>query len=144
MYLKTGEEYIQDMIDMNFELYIDGGKISGKSVVNHSQVRPMINAIAATYDMQHEEKLKKFLLCKSHLTGETISRWSHVPQTVDDLIRKIDITRYANRRIGMCSFRCIQNAFPPSSQQQRKSTKQRVQTTTKTQLNTSSTIRKTT
>jgi len=30
MYLKTGEEYIQDMIDMNFELYIDGGKISGK------------------------------------------------------------------------------------------------------------------
>ncbi|MEM2134355.1 MAG: 4-hydroxyphenylacetate 3-hydroxylase N-terminal domain-containing protein [Candidatus Freyarchaeota archaeon] len=112
MYLKTGEEYIQDMIDMNFELYIDGGKISGKSVVNHPKVKPMIRAIAETYDMQHEEKLKDFLLTKSHFTGETISRWTHVAQTVEDLIRKVDITRYANRRIGMCSFRCVHNAFP--------------------------------
>lgn len=112
MYLKTGEEYVQDMIDMNFELYIDGEKISGKSVVDHPQVKPMINAIAETYNMQHEEKLKDLLLCKSHLTGEKISRWTHVPQTKEDLIRKIDITRFANRRIGMCSFRCAQNAFP--------------------------------
>jgi 4-hydroxybutyryl-CoA dehydratase/vinylacetyl-CoA-Delta-isomerase len=112
MYLKTGEEYIQDMIDMNFELYIDGDKVSGKAVVNHPQVRPMINALAETYNMEHEEKLKDLLLCKSHLTGETISRWTHVPQTVEDLIKKVDITRYANRRIGMCSFRCVQNSFP--------------------------------
>ena len=112
MYLKTGNEYIQDMIDMNFELYIDGGKISGEDVVNHPQVRPMINSIATTYDMQNEKKHEEFFLCKSHLTGETISRWTHVPQTIEDLIRKVDITRFANRKIGMCSFRCIQNAFP--------------------------------
>lgn len=110
--MKTGKEYIQDMIDMNFELYIDGGKISGSEVINHPQVRPMVNAIAETYDMQHEENLQQYLLCTSHLTGETISRWAHIPQTVEDNIRKVDITRFANRRIGMCSFRCIQNSFP--------------------------------
>ncbi len=110
--MKTGNDYIQDMIDMNFELYIDGKKISGADVVNHPQVRPMINAVAETYDMQHEKDLQEHLLCRSHLTGDIISRWAHVPQSVEDNIRKVDITRFANRRIGMCSFRCIQNSFP--------------------------------
>jgi 4-hydroxybutyryl-CoA dehydratase/vinylacetyl-CoA-Delta-isomerase len=111
--MKTGKEYIQDMIDMDFNLYIDGTKITGADVVNHPKVRPMINAVAATYDMQNEKGLSDALLTESHLTGDTISRWSHVPQTTDDHIRKVDITRFANRRIGMCSFRCVQNSFIP-------------------------------
>lgn len=110
--LKAGKQYIQDMVNMNFQLYIDGGKVAGADVINHPKVRPMINAIAETYDMQHEKDLQEILQCKSHLTGDIISRWTHVPQTVEDNIKKVDITRFANRRIGMCSFRCVQNSFP--------------------------------
>ena len=104
--MKTGKQYIKDMENMNFELYIDGGKVSGADVINHPKVRPMVNAIAETYDMQHEKDLQEQLLCKSHLTGDIISRWTHVPQTVEDNIRKVDITRFANRRIGAPSGAC--------------------------------------
>ena len=70
--MKTGQQYIENMIAMDFELYVDGTKIRGAEVVDHPLVRPMINAVAATYDMQHEEKLQEQLLCESSLTGKTI------------------------------------------------------------------------
>ncbi len=39
------------MIDMNFELYIDGGKISGEDVVNHPQIKSNISySIEFGYD----------------------------------------------------------------------------------------------
>jgi hypothetical protein len=61
MYLKTGAEYIQDMLDMHFELYIDGGKISGPEVVNHPQVRPMINV----------RRARRFLSCQKSFPSFT-------------------------------------------------------------------------
>jgi len=76
--LKTGQQYVQDMVNMNFQLCIDGGKVVRPDVINHSKVRPMINAIAETYDMQHEKDLQELLQCKSHLTGSPkMNRCSH-------------------------------------------------------------------
>jgi 4-hydroxybutyryl-CoA dehydratase/vinylacetyl-CoA-Delta-isomerase len=109
--MKTGKEYIESIKAMNFELYIDGGKIN--NVYDHPQVKPAIDAVAETYDFAYKPELQDQFLTKSHLTGETISRFQHVPQNNDDLIRKVSITRFANRYLGCCSFRCAQNIFAP-------------------------------
>jgi 4-hydroxybutyryl-CoA dehydratase / vinylacetyl-CoA-Delta-isomerase len=109
--MKTGKEYIESIKAMNFELYIDGGKIT--NIYDHPQVRPAIDAVAETYDFAFKPELKEQFLTTSHLTGETISRFQHVPQSKEDLIRKVSITRYANRYLGCCSFRCAQNIFAP-------------------------------
>ncbi len=46
--MKTGKEYIESIKAMNFELYIDGGKIN--NVYDHPHIRPAIDAVAETYD----------------------------------------------------------------------------------------------
>ncbi len=109
--MKTGKEYIDSIKAMNFELYIDGGKIT--NICDHPQVRPAIDAVAQTYDFAFQPERREQFITTSHLTGETISRFQHVPQNKDDLIRKVSITRYANRHLGCCSFRCAQNIFAP-------------------------------
>lgn len=109
--MKTGKEYLQSIEEMSFELYIDGSKIS--NALEHPSVRAAANAVAATYDLVHEPELQDTIITTSHLTGEAITRFQHVPQSVDDLVTKVSVTRYCNRRLGMCSFRCIQNAYVP-------------------------------
>jgi 4-hydroxybutyryl-CoA dehydratase/vinylacetyl-CoA-Delta-isomerase len=109
--MKNGREYIESIRAMNFELYIDGGKIN--NVCDHPKTRPAIDAVAETYDFAFRQDLQGQFVTKSHLTGETISRFQHVPQSPEDLVRKVGITRFANRYLGCCSFRCAQNIFAP-------------------------------
>lgn len=109
--MKTGKEYIESIKSMNFELYIDGGKIN--NIYDHPKVRPAIDAVAETYDFAFKPELQDKLITKSSITGEPISRFQHVPQSTEDLIRKVSMTRYANRYLGCCSFRCAQNIYAP-------------------------------
>ena len=109
--MMNGKEYIESIKKMDFEVYVDGGKI--KNVYDHPAIKAAADAVAATYDMQCSPELKDRLTVTSHITGEPISRFQHVPQSIDDLIAKVEITRYCNRQLGMCSFRCIQNAYAP-------------------------------
>jgi len=109
--MKTGKEYLESIKEMSFELYIDGSKIS--NALEHPSVKAAANAVAATYDLAYEPEFQDTIITTSHLTGDTITRFQHVPQSVDDLVAKVSITRYCNRRLGMCSFRCIQNAYAP-------------------------------
>lgn len=109
--MKTGKEYLQSIKEMSFELYIDGSKIG--NALEHPSVKAAANAVAATYDLAYEPEFQDTIITTSHLTGDTITRFQHVPQSVDDLVAKVSMTRYCNRRLGMCSFRCIQNAYAP-------------------------------
>ncbi|MBN2514640.1 MAG: 4-hydroxybutyryl-CoA dehydratase [Deltaproteobacteria bacterium] len=109
--MKTGQEYKDSIRSMNLEIYIDGDKT--KNIVDHPKIKPAIEAVAKTYDMANDPELAEQFITTSHFTGEPITRFQHVPQSIDDLMRKVNITRYCNRQLGMCSFRCIQNAFVP-------------------------------
>ncbi len=109
--MKTGKEYLESIGKMNFSLYIDGGKIN--NALEHPSVKAAANAVAATYDLAHDKEMRDKIITKSHLTGEPIPLFQHVPQSVDDLVAKVSVTRYCNRSLGMCSFRCIQNSYAP-------------------------------
>ena len=109
--MMTGEQYLKSIDDLKLELYIDGDKIA--NALEHPSVRAAANAVAATYDLAHDAEAPDIVLTRSHFTGETIPLFQHVPQSRDDLVAKVDVTRYCNRYLGMCSFRCIQNAFAP-------------------------------
>ncbi len=109
--MKTGKEYLESIKDMNYSLYIDGGKIS--NVLEHPSVRAAADAVAATYDLAYDTEMRDKIIKVSHLTGEPISLFQHVPQRIEDLVAKVSITRHCNRLLGMCSFRCIQNSFAP-------------------------------
>lgn len=109
--MKTSGEYLESIRQMNYELYVDGEKIT--DVLSHPIVAAQAAALAATYDFQNSPQLEEFFVTTSHLTGERISRFQHVAQSTDDLLRKVELTRYCNRQLGQCSFRCLPNAFVP-------------------------------
>jgi len=109
--LKTGAEYLKSIEEMSIPIYIDGRRLD--NALEHPAVRAAAHAVAATYDMVHEPELAELLTVESHLTGEPVSFFQHVPQSVDQLVAKVNVTRYMNRRLGICSFRCIQNAYAP-------------------------------
>jgi len=109
--MKNGQEYLDSIREMDFQIYIDGDKLN--NALEHPSVRAAANAVAATYDFACAPEVRDRIVTTSHLTGETITRFQHVPQSVDDLVAKVSLTRYCNRRLGMCSFRCVQNAYAP-------------------------------
>ncbi len=43
----------------------------------------------------------------SHLTGHTISRFTHVHQSVEDLIKKVKLLRVLGQKTGTCFQRCV-------------------------------------
>ncbi len=71
--------------------------------IQHQPVR----AAAMTYSIANQEKYKDLATSKSHLTGKTISRFTHVHQNMEDLIKKIKLLRVLGQKTGTCFQRCV-------------------------------------
>ncbi len=103
--LRTKEQYIEALGKMKRNIYFNGEKIS------RTDERQMdcINTIGTTYDeaQSSDPKVQELMLAKSHLTGETINRFTHIHQNTDDLHKKQDMTRHLCRIVGGCIQRCM-------------------------------------
>ena len=73
--------------------------------VDHPMIRPSINAIARTYDLAvaHPEMASTI----SPFTGERISRFLHVSESTDDLVRQNKMQRRLGQLTGTCFQRCV-------------------------------------
>jgi 4-hydroxybutyryl-CoA dehydratase/vinylacetyl-CoA-Delta-isomerase len=52
---------------------------------------------------EHED----LMTAKSHLTGKRISRFTHIHQSIDDLIRKVQMLRLISHETASCYQRCV-------------------------------------
>jgi 4-hydroxybutyryl-CoA dehydratase/vinylacetyl-CoA-Delta-isomerase len=105
MSMKTGKEYIEALKKLHTKVYFKGELLD--SVVGHPLTQPHINAVAMTYDMAHEPESEDLVTAVSHLTGEKISRFTHIHQSTDDLIKKVKMLRAISQRTGSCYQRCV-------------------------------------
>ncbi len=99
----TKEKWIERLYKMKKNLYYDG-QIVGR---DHEQLTESIQTIGVTFDAAFNPETKDLCTATSHLTGETINRFSHVHQNVDDLHKKQDMTRMLTREVGFCIGRCM-------------------------------------
>ena len=99
--MRTKEEYMEALGKMKDNIYYDGEKINR---LDERQI-DCINTIGMTYDMVDE--LADLMKVKSHLTGETINRFTHIHQSTDDLHKKQDMTRRLCQKVGGCIQRCM-------------------------------------
>jgi 4-hydroxybutyryl-CoA dehydratase/vinylacetyl-CoA-Delta-isomerase len=60
-----------------------------------------------TYSLAAKEKYRDLATAKSHLTGHTISRFTHVHQNIEDLIKKVKLLRVLGQKTGTCFQRCV-------------------------------------
>ncbi len=104
MPLKTPEEYLKS-IKRPVTLYLFGEKV--KEFWNHPIIKPSINTVMKIYELAQMEEYKNILTAKSHLTGEIINRFTHIHQSIEDLIKKVKMQRLLGQHTACCFQRCV-------------------------------------
>ncbi len=104
MVLKSPEEYLES-IKRPVNLYMFGEKI--KEFWKHPIIIPSINSVKKIYELAQIDEYKDLMTTTSHLTGETINRFTHIHQSVDDLIKKVKMQRLMGQKTACCFQRCV-------------------------------------
>lgn len=105
MKLKNGAEYIESLRKLRPRIFYKGKKI--QDVTKHPATAPHVRAAAMTYALAAQPEYRDLATAASHLTGHTISRFTHVHQNIEDLIKKIKLLRVLGQKTGTCFQRCV-------------------------------------
>jgi len=105
MKIDSPEGYIQSLDRVEKRVYLLGDKVERPA--EHPMIRPAVNAVAETYDLGEEPEAEELLFAESHLTGRRTSRFTHIHQSTDDLIKKVKMQRLLGRRTSTCYQRCV-------------------------------------
>jgi len=103
--IKTKEDYIKSLRDQKLRVYYNGKPV--EDVTTHPAFIPHINAAAKTYELALLPETEDLLTATSHLTGKKINRFTHIHQSVDDLIKKVQMLRLISHETGSCYQRCV-------------------------------------
>ncbi|MGD2269031.1 MAG: 4-hydroxyphenylacetate 3-hydroxylase N-terminal domain-containing protein [Desulfobacterales bacterium] len=105
MKLKNGAEYMESLTKLNPLIYYKGKKI--EDVTRHPATAPHVRAAAMTYSLANQDEYRDLATATSHLTGHVISRFTHVHQNIEDLLKKIKLLRVLGQKTGTCFQRCV-------------------------------------
>ncbi len=105
MALMTAAQYEESLRRLNLVVYMFGERIADP--VDHPIIRPSMNAVAATYDLAQRPEYEDLMTAISHLNGEKINRFTHIHQSVNDLVKKSRMNRLLGRKTGCCFQRCV-------------------------------------
>lgn len=105
MKIKTSKDYINSLNALKPVIFYKGKRI--QRVTTHPATAPHVRAAAMTYSIANKKEFRDLAIAKSHLTGRTISRFTHVHQNVEDLIKKVKLLRVLGQKTGTCFQRCV-------------------------------------
>jgi len=105
MKLGNGAEYIESLRKLHPKIYYKGKRIL--DVTRHPATSPYVRSAAMTYALASKKEYRDLATATSHLTGHTISRFTHVHQNVGDLIKKVKVLRLLGQKTGTCFQRCV-------------------------------------
>ena len=105
MPLMTSEQYEESLRDLNLVVYFFGERIDNP--VDHPIIRPSMRAVAKTYDLALRPEFEDIMTATSHITGKKINRFTHIHQSIEDLVKKSKMGRLLGRETGCCFQRCV-------------------------------------
>jgi 4-hydroxybutyryl-CoA dehydratase/vinylacetyl-CoA-Delta-isomerase len=105
MKINSASKYLNSLRELRPVIYYKGQRI--KDVTVHPATVPHVRAAAMTYSLANNKEFKELATATSHLTGKTISRFTHVHQNVGDLIKKVKLLRVLGQKTGTCFQRCV-------------------------------------
>jgi 4-hydroxybutyryl-CoA dehydratase/vinylacetyl-CoA-Delta-isomerase len=97
--------YIESLRRLERRIYLLGERV--ENPVDHPMIRPSMNAVAETYNLGDEPEAEELLFTTSHLTDGRISRFTHIHQHTEDLVKKVLMQRLLGRRTATCFQRCV-------------------------------------
>ena len=101
--MRTKKDYINGLAKMKRNIYFDGQLIDRTDELQMD----CLNTIGLTYDEAEKPENQELCTAISHLTGERISRFTHIHQNKEDLHKKQDMTRMLCQKVGGCIQRCM-------------------------------------
>jgi len=101
--VRTSEEYMLDLQKMRKNVYVGGELIERTD----PRIKPGINVISIIFGLAMDPEYEELITAKSHLAGEKINRFTHIPQNVDDLLKKQKMIRVLAQRAGGCIQKCM-------------------------------------
>ena len=105
MGLMTAEQYEQSLRKLKLVVYQFGKRV--EDVVDDPIIRPSMLAVAKTYELAHRPEHADIMTATSHISGNRINRFTHIHQSVDDLVKKSQMGRLLGRETGCCFQRCV-------------------------------------
>ena len=105
MKIETTADYMESLKKLEPVIYYRGERI--KDVTSHPATAPHVRSAAMTYSLANTDEYRDIATATSHLTGNVISRFTHVHQSVEDLIKKIKLLRVLGQKTGTCFQRCV-------------------------------------
>jgi len=103
--LKTAEEYLQSLRKLKLNVYFFGKRVENPT--DFPLTKPSQNSVALTYALAHDPGYTDLMTATSHLTGEKINRFTHIPQSSEDLVKKVKMLRLIGQKTGACFQRCV-------------------------------------
>ena len=101
----TAAQYEDSLRRLNLKVYMFGKRL--ENVVDDPIIRPSMNAVAKTYELAHMPEYQNIMTATSHITGNTINRFTHIHQNTGDLVKKTKMGRLLGRHTGCCFQRCV-------------------------------------
>jgi len=101
----TYKNYVDRLKKMKPNVYINGKKVDRTG----DWINGGLYVIKQTFDCAHNPAYEEVCTATSHLTGEKINRYTHIHQSMDDLLKKQRMTRLLCHRVGGCIQRCMGN-----------------------------------
>ena len=86
MPIMTAEQYEESLRKLNLVVYLFGKQV--ENVVDDPIIRPSMNAVAKTYELAGRPEHEDLMIATSHITGKKINRFTHIHQSIDDLVKK--------------------------------------------------------
>jgi 4-hydroxybutyryl-CoA dehydratase/vinylacetyl-CoA-Delta-isomerase len=105
--MKTGKEYVDSLRQRKIKVYVKGRLLNSEEVVDHPFIRGHVNSAALTFELAHDPMYEDLMTVKSHLTGKTINRFTHIHQSCEDLLKKVKMLRMISQKTGTCYQRCV-------------------------------------
>jgi len=105
MPMMTAAQYEESLRKLDLVVYMFGERV--ENVVDDPIIRPSMLAVAKTYSLAHDPKHVDLMTAQSHLSGERINRFTHIHQSIEDLVNKSKMGRLLGRKTGCCFQRCV-------------------------------------
>lgn len=103
--MMNGRQYVESLKERKPRVFYLGERLDNPC--DHPAIAPHVRAAAVTYDLAVDPQHAGVMTAKSTLTGETISRFTHLFWSPEDLVTKIRMLRLVGQETGTCFQRCV-------------------------------------
>jgi 4-hydroxybutyryl-CoA dehydratase / vinylacetyl-CoA-Delta-isomerase len=103
MPLKSKQEYIESLKAVRPSIFYEGQKI--EDVTTHPLLQPTIENIGITYEMAQREEEGDLFAEFSPLIEAKVNRYCHVPQSREQMVKRIKMDRRLGNLTGLSNYR---------------------------------------